>query len=288
MSDARRTRSARFCRATLVVFLAHSAGCVSRGVGEEMQRDIAELQRNMQAAQRGLDEQRAVLDSKIAEAEQRIAKVDETLNVLNRAARSTDADFGVQLERLVRESQELRGMLELSDYRVQQLETKLEGEGSLTERVSQIDSESGRADLPSTLPTEVPTEPRKMLDYGRGLAEQGKINEARGVYRQVLRKAPKKPGIADLAYLRLGNLYYNEKKYRSAVQEYVKVAEQFERGDYADDAYFKLGQCMVDLGNLKDAKIFFGAVVKSYKKSPLVPQARKMLREVSQRSKSEP
>lgn len=275
------------CRFLLVpIGVAGGTGCfVPKDVGEQMQADIDTLQGEMQAAQKGLDQQRATLDAKIAEAEEQIAEVDQALKDLNRAARMTDADFGVQLERLVREAQELRGMVELADYRLQQLETKLEGEGSLSERVSRLE---GGGEITSTaIPTDVPDEPRKMLEYAQGLAKQNKIAEARGVYRQVIRKSPKKAGVADLAYLRLGNMYYEEKKYRSAIQEFVKVAEQFESGQYADDAYFRLGQCMVDLGNLEDAQIFFGAVVKSYRKSPLVAPAKKKLKEIAQRMKSE-
>ncbi len=271
--------------------LGASACFVPSEVGEQMQRDIKRLQDDMQQAQAGLDQQRALLDEKLKEAEAQIKEVDTALQDLNRAARMTDADFGIQIERLIRETQDLRGMIELTEYRLGQLETKLEGEGSLTERVSKLEtggvaSGGGRVDS-QQISTDVPEDPKKMLAYARDLAKQGKADEARGVLRQLIKKAPKQPGITDAAYYELGVIYYQEKKYRSALQELVKVVEGFERGDYADDAYYKIGQCSMDLGNLEDAQIFFGQVVKGYPRSSLAKSAKAKLREIEKRLKNE-
>lgn len=289
------TSIAMKCFRSLIALASLGAGAcfVPSEVGERMQRDIARLQEDMQEAQAGLDQQRALLAEKIKEAEAQIKEVDTALQDLNRAARMTDADFGIQIERLIRETQDLRGMIELTEYRLSQLETKLEGEGSLTERVSKLESgevgassTTGSTD-PQQIATAVPKDPPKMLAYAKGLVKQGKTDEARGVFRQVIKKAPKQAGITDAAYYELGSLYYKEKKYRSALQELVKVVEGFERGDYADDAYYKIGQCSLDLGNLEDAQIFFGQVIKGYPKSPLATAAKKQLRDIEKRLKTD-
>lgn len=285
----------RWTRCILVLGFAGSAACfVSRDVGEQMQRDIAQLQADLQRAEKGLDQQSATLDEKIAEASTQIKQVNQALQDLNRAARMTDADFGIQIERLIRETQELRGMIELTEYRLGQLETKLEGEGSITERVSTLESgesapttKPAKNDNPSVIATEVPEDPKKMLAYADGLLKKKKLDEARGVLRQVIRKAPQTPGVTDAAYYKLGKLYYDEKKYRNALQELVKVVEGFERGAYADDAYFRIGMASMDLGNLEDAQIFFNQVIKSYPKSSLVKSARKKLKEVDAKLKGE-
>ncbi|MEO1481068.1 MAG: tetratricopeptide repeat protein [Myxococcota bacterium] len=271
------------------------AACfVPAEVGEQMQRDIAKLQADLQKAEKGLDQQSATLDEKIAEASTQIKQVNQALQDLNRAARMTDADFGIQIERLIRETQELRGMIELTEYRLGQLETKLEGEGSITDRVSALETgeppptaKPAKRDNPSVIATDVPDEPKKMLAYADGLLKQKKSDEARGVLRQVIRKAPKTPGVTDAAYYKLGKLYYDEKKYRNALQELVKVVEGFERGAYADDAYYRIGLASMDLGNLEDAQIFFNQVLKSYPKSTLVKAARKKLKEVETKLKTE-
>ena len=67
----------------------------------------------------------------------------------------TDADFGVQLERLVKETQELRGAIELSNYRLEQIERKLEGDGSLTARLTSLEkavAEAAKAPPPPPPP----------------------------------------------------------------------------------------------------------------------------------------
>ena len=78
-----------------------------------------------------------------------------------------------------------------------------------------------------------------------------------------------------------------EKKCRSALQEYIKVVEKFGAGAFADDAYMRIGMCSIDVGNLEDAKIFFTEIVKNYKKSPLVKQAQVKLDDVSARLEKE-
>lgn len=251
-----------------------------------MQRDIDALEAKLQQTEKGLDQQQANLTEQTEQVKESINEVDRALQDLNRAARMTDADFGIQLERLIREVQELRGMVELVDYRVGQIEGKLEGEGSLGERVIRLEGGNPSSDpAPTTLPSEVPDAPREMLSYARGLSKQGKKDEARGVFRQIIKKAPKSAGITDAAFFELGSIYYAEKKYRSALQEFIKVVEGFEKGSYADDAYFKIGECSMDLGNLEDAKVFFGEVIK--KKSKLSNAAKKRIAAIDKKLASE-
>lgn len=282
------TGLARSARLTFLLFFGLESACfVPASVGQQMQREIDDLQAALQAAHKGLDKQNAALDEKIAEASSHIDEVNQALQDLNRAARTTDADFGIQMERLIRESQELRGLIELTEYRLAQLEKKLEGEGSLTSRVVELEGETPTDTRPKVLATEVPSDPKEMLQYAGRLLKQKKVAEARGVYREILRKAPRTPGVTDAAYYQLGSIYYDDKKYRNALQELVKVVEKFENGKYADDAYYKIGLCSMDLGNFEDAQIFFGQVVKSYPKSKLVNAARKKLKEVNGKLKAE-
>ena len=141
--------------AVLFAFALSCSGCfwVPAETGIRMQSDIRGLQDNMRAANKHLEQQAAHLEEQSAqlatqmkEAASKVAEVAEALQSLNRAARMTDADLGVQIERLIKEVQELRGAGELSDYRLGKMEGQLEGDHSLVARIESL--EKGQNALP--------------------------------------------------------------------------------------------------------------------------------------------
>jgi TolA-binding protein len=251
-----------------------------------MLADILALQAGMQQARKGLDEQKAALTEQMQEAAQQIEEVSSALADLRRAARMTDADFGVQIERLIRELQELRGTIELTEYRLGKIEGRLDGEDSISARLESLEKSEtvGSSRVPASAE---PKDKKQLLLHARTLAKDRKIAEARGVYRDVIKRWPDEQGTTDEAYYRLGDLYFAEKKHRSALQEFIKVAEKFASGRFVDDALYKIGLCSMEIGNLEDAQIFFNEIIRNHKKSPLVRGARTKLAEVEKRLAAE-
>jgi len=269
-----------------------SACWVPSETGEQMQRDLRALQAQQSADAKGLAEQKARLDEQMQRADRKIEEVARALEDLNRAARSTDADFGVQLDRIIKELQELRGALELTDYRLGKIEGRLDGEGSLSARLETLEKQV-KAPAPAAPPAaaaavaQPPKGKKELLAYAADLVKGGKAADARGVLRDVIKQWPTEAGIADEAHFRIGETYYDEKKCRDALPEYIKVVEKFVTGGLADRAYYKIGLCSLDVGNLEDAKIFFGEVVHTFKKSPLAKLSAQKLEEVEQRLEKE-
>ena len=319
-----------------------SACWVPVQTGERMQAELVQLQREVQRADKHIDEQGAKLEEQsqqlaqqMQKAAEKIAEVAEALQNLNRAARMTDADMGVQIERLIKEVQELRGAVELADYRTGKIQGHFEGDNSLVHRVEAL--ESGRSDpissatapkrssakparatrsvkpkatpkknpatasaAPSGATPPPPAPPpiaakakpktktkKELLSHGETLIKRGQITEARGVLRDLVRRYPNAPGVTDKAYFSLGEIYFKGKKYRSALQEYIKVVDRFPQGKMADDAYFRIGTCSMEIGNLEDAQIFFNEIVSNHKKSPLLKAAKTKLLEVKKRLSKE-
>jgi TolA-binding protein len=269
-----------------LVALAFASGCVTTGQGDAMQRDIAALQQQQNASQKTAAEQQARLEEAVQRADRKIEEMQRMLEDLHRAARSTDADVGAQLDHLVKDVQELRGTLELVDFRLGKIEPKLEGEGSLTARLEALEKQLS---TPAAAPAAAgaPKGKKELLAYGENLMKQGKLADARGALREVIKQWPNDAGVADEAYYRLGDSYFDEKKCRSALQEYIKVVEKFAQGPFGDKAYYKIGLCSIEIGNLEDAKIFFGEIVRNYKKSPLLKDAQKKLDDVQERLEQE-
>ena len=311
---------------TLFAMALSSTGCfwVPAETGVRMQADIRDLQNNMRTANKHLEQQAAHLEeqsaqlaTQMAEAADKVAEVAEALQNLNRAARMTDADLGVQIERLIKEVQELRGSVELSDYRVGKIEGQFEGDQSIVARIESLEKEQNalpiapkaapkaksstksKAKKPvakSSTQTAAAAKPaakkppkgkKDLLAYGESLVKAGKIQDARGVFRDLVRRYPKSKGITDKAFFTLGETYFQNKKYRNALQEYIKVVDRFPKGAMADDAYYRIGSCSMEIGNLEDANIFFNEIVTNHQSSPLLKAARGKLKEVQKRLSAE-
>ena len=260
---------------------ASALACVTANEGTQMKNDIAALQAQVQQQRSSIDEQSTQLAERLQRADAQVKELSESLAELNRAARGSDADFGVQLDQMRGELQELRGQIELADYHVSQVQAQLNAAAV----PAPTPVAGGTTPPPDEVkpPVAVPKDKKGMLGYANNLYAQKQYSEARGVYREALKQWPNEAGIADQARMKIGDSFFDEKNYRSALPEYIKVVEKFAKGDYADDAYYKIGLVSMELGNLEDAQTFFGEVVKSYKKSPLVPQAQAKLSEVQKR-----
>lgn len=270
-------------------------GCwVPNETGAAMRRDIRALETDVRATQKGIDEQKAQLNEQMQRAEEKIGEVDKKLQDLNRAARKTDAGFGVRLDEQQRELQELRGQIELLNYRFNELEKRMETVDLLSQRLDALENT-----IPSPSPSEskepvqpqptaeTPTDKEGLLAHGVALIKKNKLEEARGALREVARKWPDEIGAADEAFFQIGETYFQEKKYRPALQEYIKVVEKFPKGKLADDAYYRIGSCSLELGNLEDALIFFEEVINNHPKSPLVAPSKKKVKEINKRLETE-
>lgn len=292
-TPAARPRALSWLRSSLACAALGTSACwVPREAGERMQADLAALKSDLSSANKGLAEQRAQLTEQMQRADAQLATMSAALDELNRAARSTDADFGVQLERLVREVQELRGTLELNQHQIGQLEAKLgtattsaPTAAATTASAGTGSPDAGATGAAKTPPPaeELPKDKRGLMDHAAKLVAAGKTEEARGVYRSIIKQWAKEQGVTDEAYFRLGDTYFDEKKHRAALQEFIQVVERWPKGSYADDAYFKIGLASLELDNLEDAQVFFNEITKNYKSSPLVKQAQAKLDEVKKR-----
>lgn len=274
-------------------------------VGQRMQDDIIALRADVIQIQKALDSQQIQLNEQLKRGDEKIEEVSQALQELNRAARSTDADFGIQLERLAREVQELRGALELAEHNLRKAE---EAAVQRNAQSGMTDEDTAQSDAGGDTRTadgaHAPGDGGKRGDHGNGgaagknngnknksamliraqeLVKEGKRNEARGVLREIIQKWPKEPSVTDVAYYRLGETYFGDKKYQQAVQEYIKVVEQFPQSNLVDEAYFRIGVCSMETGNLEDAELFLKEVVTRFKNSHVAPQAAGKLKEVRAR-----
>ena len=295
-------------------FFPYESGMLLSRDLDALQKSMRDTRNNVEARGVQLEEQSAKLESQISQADEKLGEVAETLDTLNRAARLSNADFGVQLERMLQELQELRGAIELADYRISRMEQQIAANaGSQPAPSAPAYAQNSKQPTPKVKPKAQPAPaspkatakapakptpakakapakpatPKEQIADARSLIKQNKYDQARGILRQVLNGGPRKAGVHDLAHYELGKSYQSEKKYRAALQEYIKVAEQFPKGTMVDDAYFQIGNCSMALGNLEEAEVFFNEIITNHKRSPFAKDAKAKLSEVKKRLKAE-
>jgi TolA-binding protein len=248
----------------VVVLLCLSACWLPLETGKQMQADLTALQEEVLASKKRLAEQQARLDDQMQ-------RIDEKMQDFNRAASLSDADFGVQLEKLVKDTQELRGQSETAIFRLDKLEEKLGKMPETAVKDAREPQSSGHKNKD------------ELFEAAEAMEKDSRFADARGVYRDITKRWPTEPGVADLAYFRLGETYFKEKRFRDAMPSYIKIVEQFENGNFADKAYYQIGLSSLELGNFEDAQIFFNEIVTRYKKSPLFKDATSKLADVKKR-----
>ena len=102
-----------------------STACVSASEGRRMRQDIETLDARFVELSSSLASDRARLTELIQTAEIEIEQVQVALEEAQGLLRRTNTDLGGQVEGLGQEIQELRGQLEHSDFRLNQLQEQL-------------------------------------------------------------------------------------------------------------------------------------------------------------------
>lgn len=101
------------------------SACVSASEGRRMRQDIETLDARFAELNSGLENQRNQLDDLIDAAERDIAALNEALENAQGILRRSTADFGGQMTAMESELQQLRGLVEQTDFRMNQIQEQI-------------------------------------------------------------------------------------------------------------------------------------------------------------------
>jgi TolA-binding protein len=260
--------------------LGLQAGCfMPLSSGQALQGEVVALREDIQSTRRELQIVRATESEHQQQSLSKLQELSSALREFNQNARSSNADFGSQMERMIQDVQELRGTVEVNEHRLG------ESTQSLAERLDKLAQKNPR---PAEADAKLPADKKEALAYGQKLSKAGKTAESRAVYRALLKQYPRLPGTTDEAAFRLGETFLAEGQYDDALREYVRIVEKFGGGSRVDDAYYKIGICSLALGRLDDAQTFFSEIVSNRRKSPFYKNAKAKLDEVLRRQSKKP
>ncbi len=244
-----------------------------------MESRIQRLEGESELSAKLLEEQRAAVRD-------RIAAVDKKIDELNAAAHRTGADLAVNQDKLQEEAVRLRGILEEQAHRLDSIERALAELKSDTEgRFAALKGSGALAEFEARKKAEAlqrPNAPGPFFALAQDQEAKGERGVARGLYEEFVKKWPTDPRAAD-AHFRVGELWLGDKRYREAILEYGKVAQDFPRSDKAPDALLRTGESMLALEDRDAASKLFSEVVKRYPHTTAAHRARARLDELSRK-----
>jgi len=267
-----------------------------------MERQILELQKEVASIQAAREDDQNDMGRELDDTVQRIAVLEGTL----RGLRQSDADNGIQMEKVITELQTLRGEAENIRYQLGETRTEL-GEtktqlGETKKTVQDIINRPPPSVQAEVAAPSVPLEEKKPSSEREAIPDDMKAHyalartyfkkkeyvEAILAFDEFVVRYPKDKELLDNAYFWMGEAHYvrasevknkkaRNKSYKKAILSYQKVLD-FKGSNKADGALLKIGLAFEKLGFLQEAKVFYQEVVNKYPKSKLVKEAKKRLR----------
>lgn len=265
-------------RALLATLAFALAGCFypadrGRAIEARLDRLVADNQRleqELQASRDRLDET--------------LTRLKTALETLDKAARRTDADIGVQLQKNLEDVAALRGQVETYQHRVTELENQLKKATEDLERraiadkgseaVKEAEAKKKAEDLKR------PDEPKEFLKLADEKAKAGDLPVARQLYNEFLKKWPKDAIAAD-AHFGLGETYFSDDKCREALYEYGKVIQEFSGARAVPQALLRSADCFKKLKMVPESKLALEEVVSKHPKSDAAKSAKQRLAELA-------
>lgn len=252
----------------ILALLFVGTGCFPYWSGAKVRKDVDELKSEQKELTERLTRKEAELTEMISSARADVDQLDTVMKDATELLQRNSADFGAEMSELRQEMERMRGKTEEVDFKLSKLQQELE---LFKEDVDLRFADGGGASLPD--------DPNELYKMSAEKVQAGEHRLARKGFEKFLKLAPKDRR-ADEARFFVGETYFKEKQWVSAIYEYQKILKNYSKSDRLDDATFRIGESFVKLGKCQEAKVFFDTVVKDFKKSKFRSSARSELKKI--------
>jgi TolA-binding protein len=203
--------------------------------------------------------------------EQTLSRLQEALAQLDTASRTTGANIGVKVDGAIQDVAALRGQIEGYQYKLQELEQKLNaGGGAGASSVEAKKEELKR-----------PDDPKEFLKLAEDKAKSDP-SLARSLFMEFLKKWPRDEGAGE-AHFGIGEIWFAESppKCREALYEYNKVIQDHPKSRSTSVAYLRTSDCFKELKMVPEAKMALEELQKQLPKSEAAKTAKTKLAELN-------
>jgi tol-pal system protein YbgF len=245
-------------KACLLVLLLAAPGCLPSQSELRMERDLEEMKRRL-------------ADTERAQRQDRSADLRERLDQLTRS----QADQQATLDALRVEMQSFSGRIEDQGRQRQTLRDELSlVRDDLGLKVSALEDRLTKLEQ-RPVPAPVAAQPMAAEAlYERGLAmiqKGGQFAQGRELLQEFLAQHPKSPLAVNAMYW-IGEAYYGEKKFESAILQFQDVVQQYSEHPKVAAALLKQGMAFHALGDVKNGRVILQKLIETF---PLADEAKK-------------
>ena len=215
-------------------------------------------------------------------------RVSRALDQTEQWARQSGADIGVQMQRYAEDIAGLRGSLELLEHRIVELEaaqTALHAKVQVAPATETTTSAAAPTAVAPRQP-EKPNEPKAFLKYTEEALQKKEVEEAQALLNEFLRRWPKDSAAGEV-HFKLGETYFEQKRWREALYEYAKIIQDFPKTPSAPLSYLRSHECFKQLKKLPESKLALQELVRVHPKSPEAKKAADLLKSLEESEKKE-
>jgi TolA-binding protein len=266
--------------AALGLFLA---GCFYPGDrGRLLEMKVDRISQQNDALERKLTDADEKLSSTLPKVEEKLGQMTRALESLEKGARRSDADIGVQLQKAVEDVQQLRGQVETYLHRIDALEQNLKQlQQDTDKKLGELGQESAKQAEAQRRAEQLkrPSTAREMLELAEGKAKAGDLPLARQLYAELLQKWPRHE-LAGQSLFGLAETYFTESKCEDALSHYGTVFKEHAKSPVVPDALLHASECFRKLKMTAASRDALEELVKSHPKSEAAKAAKTRLAEL--------
>jgi tol-pal system protein YbgF len=282
-------------RLGFALFLLVVSGCVSTSDFDAMKADINQLRRDSNELKKSVTalkehtsgavkedsfnairESQASLYSQVAEQSKEVqvlqGRFDENKFFIDKALKESSI-----------ERELLRSQISSLEKRVKELNdriTRLSEPGAFTvQKPSAEGEDSSEKGVPEKSPDD---EPAKAYEAAYTLLKEKQFKEAREKFSAFIKRFPK-DGLAGNAQFWIGESYYAEKDFESAILAYEALIKNYSQNEKIPGALLKQGLAFAELGDKKTAKVILDKLIEKYPDSREAGLAKKKKTELDKK-----
>ena len=275
----------KYMHAVVLLLLLCLAGCASQGSLENVRDDIDTIKTRLFSMDRDLATVRE--ESKVT-----VGAVEKGFKTDVSAVRKMSADIQAAIDSTKSEIQALNGKLDdtalavkkpaedLAQYRDDADKRIIALEEHILRQQTLLDSLSKKmAEMPMAKKEEAASTPDSLYLKGLDLLKAGDVVTAREQFTKFLEQNPKHELAANAHYW-IGETYYSEKNYESAILSYQDVIKNYPGKEKVVAAMLKQAMAFNEIKDAKSAKFVLKKLVEKFPKSDEAKKAKAMLKEI--------
>lgn len=275
----------KYMHAVVLLLLLCLAGCASQGSLENVRDDIDTIKTRLFSMGRDLATVRE--ESKVT-----VGAVEKGFKTDVSAVRKMSADIQAAIDSTKSEMQALNGKLDdtalavkkpaedLAQYRDDADKRIIALEEHILRQQTLLDSLSKKmAEMPMAKKEEAASTPDSLYLKGLDLLKAGDVVTAREQFTKFLEQNPKHELAANAHYW-IGETYYSEKNYESAILSYQDVIKNYPGKEKVVAAMLKQAMAFNEIKDAKSAKFVLKKLVEKFPKSEEAKKAKAMLKEI--------